>query len=447
MATFTLTSLSAFDEPLNYHQTAATFLDYHAGEIVRRAQPLIDEMQQCHPDGAQAFSQAITALGQRLHDESVGHTQAVTYLTSHRDALATIEARLVGGTPPTFSPPSSGNALDLAQPITTAIKGVVHELRTRLGAVEHDLYEFDNKLRELENMLRGLQNHVPWELSWIPGIHGLIGDAAGAVDLFRKAYELLFVPAVDGEVAQPFIDYIKGLHEAYHTNVMQPFEPVTSTFVANYTPPANLAQYHTSLSEAPPDQQKTYAALDSIAGNLQSVVDVSEGISGFQLAMLALILVALGLIIATVAAAFLDAPVTAPALVADGAGTVASAAGVEAGSVTLGSLLSGFLSIEIPTWVWTVAAGTLTVGAILAIPSDTTVNMAKGGKKDTRDTGVMNDVWARLAAAGISAAGATHDDICRILGQMWDEAKGNAALRLKIKGTQKYYGCRQSSQK
>jgi hypothetical protein len=439
MAKVSLTSLTAFDEPLTYHQGATTFLAYHASEVVRRAQPVIAEIQRCHPGSAQAFSQVVTAFSQRLFDESNGHAGAVTYLTSNRSALATVEAKLSGTLPPTFDAPSAGDALDWAVPDHTATKGVVGEFRQLMSSVQHKLYELDSGLRSLDPILLNLKHNPPFPLNQTPGIEGLIQDVHDALNKLREMYEKLFVPSIDGEVAQPYIDYLKGVQSAYHAHVMQPFDSVTTTFLASYTPPPHMRQYQQSLSEAPGDQQKTYVAMNALISQLQLSVDHSENMVALQMTLLTALLAAVVLVTALVVSGGLSIEISGPGLVAIGIGSFDLTSAIGAAWAAFVGALETLGAVEIPTWVWTMAAGTATIGTILTIPSDTstaTIHMTE----NTRDTGIMADVWKELGS------GANRDDICRKLAQMWDEAKFNPVRRLKIKATQKYYGCRRSSQ-
>ncbi|MET9212191.1 MULTISPECIES: polymorphic toxin type 34 domain-containing protein [unclassified Nocardia] len=66
--------------------------------------------------------------------------------------------------------------------------------------------------------------------------------------------------------------------------------------------------------------------------------------------------------------------------------------------------------------------------------------MAKGGRQNVGDTGILQEARDLMAREGL-----TEKQICEALAKMWDEAKGDSARRKRIYSTQKAKNCRHSS--
>jgi hypothetical protein len=311
MVAVRLTSFEAFTAPLDYHQNAALFLQHITSELSQRATDVITQVSKKDGTYGTQISQAIEDITKRLQGESQTHHDAVTYLSSHFKFLVTNEANFSSGFTPPLVPtlPTNVPAWLAIRPMP--INSCFDLLKQVLNTYDHVIYGADRKIREFEDLVWTLINdpaslnvHVGWsgnvfadaaatvvnDGAQVTGVDEVIQLAAdfmreheneirGAIDAVRDGVEFVCLPLVDGQVLQNLIDYVQGVHDAYHQYVHGQFKPTTQAFVANYQPPQGQTSYQDSLSSFGQMQEVTAGAFGALLSHLNNLQGLNEDVT------------------------------------------------------------------------------------------------------------------------------------------------------------------------
>jgi len=289
-------------------------------------------------------------------------------------------------------------------------------------------------IEQLLGELEGLAHKVH-----VPGFQDLIQTVR---NIYEKTIEYITPHEPISDASRTLI----ALHSELNSLCTQ-LETSLPEFQTVYTG-AGSDTYHASASFALQGMQQQRDALAHAAQQHQTMATQSALARDMQIALIVMLGAVAITLIALVASAGLDAPITVPLAIGETAGAAATIAILTEALVAAGIAVDALLAFLVTEEGLALLAATaivitgLTHPQLLPHPITGTpgpIYHPMAGSGNQADTGIMND-----AQNLIDTGKAT--DICDALAQLMDAATraGDSKKKLKIKATQKAKGCRHS---